>query len=115
MAMLLAVLAFALAFGALWFTAEVAKRVAAQGKLAMKPHLAPINAALNGADERIRALTDGLEAAEREIKILKAQLAITAGRNAATEPESAQPPAAVPFPAAPPQPSAVRMQRAYNA
>ena len=110
MAMLLAVLAFTLAFGALWFTAEVARRSSMQGKLAMKPHLAPINSALNGAEERIRTLTDGLEAAEKEIKILKAQLAMMNGKA-----EAEEMPLQSPFPGAAPHPSTARIQRAYNA
>jgi septal ring factor EnvC (AmiA/AmiB activator) len=63
-----------MAFGAFWFASEVAKRTEKRGQLAMKPHMEPVNAALQKADTKIRNLTKGLENAEREIAHLRAQL-----------------------------------------
>lgn len=75
MTTLLSALSFALAFGAFWFSSEVAKRSTMRGKLAMKPHLEPVTAALQKSELRIRQLSKGLEQAEREIQLLRAQVA----------------------------------------
>lgn len=72
MSMLVAVTAFAMALGALWFTGEVAKRADARGKALVKPHLANFSAALGRAEQQIRDLSRALEKAEAEIKELKA-------------------------------------------
>ena len=73
MTTLIAVISFAMALGALWFSSELAKRADARGKIAVKPHIAPMNEALRRAEERIRELSRGLEAASRDIKTLKAE------------------------------------------
>lgn len=72
MSMLVAITAFAMALGALWFTSEVAKRTDARGKALVKPHLTRFNAALGRAEQQIRDLSRALEKAEVEIKELKA-------------------------------------------
>ena len=72
MSMLVAVIAFTMALGALWFTSEAAKRVDTRGKLLVKPHMANFNAALTRAEQQIRDLSQSLERAEREINELKA-------------------------------------------
>ncbi len=74
MTTLLSALSFALAFGAFWFSSEVAKRSTIRSKLAMKPHLEPVTAALQKSELRIRQLTKGLEQAEREIQALRAEI-----------------------------------------
>lgn len=74
MTTLLSALSFALAFGAFWFASEVAKRSTMRGKLAMKPHLEPVTAALQKSELRIRQLSKGLEQAEREIQLLRTQI-----------------------------------------
>lgn len=75
MALLLAIIAFIMAFGALWFTSEVAKRGEVRDKRAVKPHLAPLSGALQRAEAQIRDLSRDLETAQHDIKVLKAALA----------------------------------------
>ncbi len=75
MTTLIAIISFAMALGALWFSSELAKRADAGGKIAVKPHIAPMNEALRRAEERIRELSRGLEAASHDIKALKAEKA----------------------------------------
>ncbi len=72
MAILLATIAFVLSMVALWFTSELARRTDGGAKLALKPHLASLNQALNRAEAQIRDLSRDLEVAQREIKILHA-------------------------------------------
>ncbi len=75
MATLIAVISFAMALGALWFSSELAKRAEAGNKIAVKPHLAPMHDALRRAEHRIRELSRGLEVAARDINTLKAEKA----------------------------------------
>ncbi|MEX0695445.1 MAG: hypothetical protein WD075_13430 [Rhodospirillales bacterium] len=71
MTTLLAVIAFAMALGALWFTSEIARRTDLLGQTALKPHVAPIEVALRRAEQQIRDLARDLENAERNIQTLK--------------------------------------------
>lgn len=75
MSMLVAVTAFAMALGALWFTSEVAKRADARGKSLIKPHLSNLNTALARAEQQIRDMARALEHAEAEIEELKSMRA----------------------------------------
>ncbi len=75
MTTLIAVISFAMALGALWFSSELAKRADARGKIAVKPHIASMNEALRRAEQKIRELSRGLEAAAHDIKILKVEKA----------------------------------------
>jgi phage shock protein A len=67
----LAIVAFAMALGALWFTSEIARRADINGQAALKPHVAPIENALKRAESQIRDLARNLDIAERNIKALK--------------------------------------------
>ncbi len=71
--MFMALSALAIALGALWFSSELARRSEAGGKLQVQPHMAPLREALHRAEARIHQLTRGLESAEREIALLKAE------------------------------------------
>lgn len=114
MTTLLSALSFALAFGAFWFSSEVAKRSTMRGKLAMKPHLEPVNAALQKSELRIRQLTKGLEQAEREIQILRAQVTQREPGNSRPE-DMAFPPQRAEVPADWDQERMFRPSGAYNA
>lgn len=70
MSIFLAIVAFFMAFGALWFTSEIARRFDARNQTAFQPHLAPLYDSLRRAERQIRDLTLGLEAAEREIQAM---------------------------------------------
>ncbi len=69
----LAIAAFFMAFGALWFTSEIARRTDALGQSAVKPHVTPLEKAISRAEMQISELTLGLEAAEKNIQALKAE------------------------------------------
>lgn len=71
MTTLLAIVAFAMALGALWFTSEIARRTDINGQTALKPHVAPIESALKRAESQIRDLARNLDIAERNIQALK--------------------------------------------
>jgi hypothetical protein len=70
MSIFLAIVAFFLAFGALWFTSEIARRLDLRNQAAFQPHLAPLHDSLRRAERQIRDLTLGLEAAERQIQAM---------------------------------------------
>lgn len=70
MSMLLAVIAFLMAFGALWFTSEVARRLDTNGQGDPKSQLAPMRESLRRAERQIRELTRGLDEAERKLRAL---------------------------------------------
>ncbi|MBO6950133.1 MAG: hypothetical protein JJ855_19340 [Rhodospirillales bacterium] len=67
MSILLAVVAFFMAFGALWFTSEIARRLDLKNQSALEPHIGPMQESLRRAERQIRELTLGLEAAEQKI------------------------------------------------
>lgn len=73
MSMFMALSALTIALGALWFTSELVRRNEAGGKLEVKPHVVPIQEALRRAEAKIHQLTRGLESAERQIALLKAE------------------------------------------
>jgi len=73
MSIFLAVVAFFMAFGALWFTSEVARRLDRRGRATLKPDLAPMQESLRHAEKQIRELAHGLDAAERQIRALNAR------------------------------------------
>ncbi|MCK5777911.1 MAG: hypothetical protein KAH11_03910 [Rhodospirillales bacterium] len=70
MSIFIAVVAFFMAFGALWFTSEIARRLDLKNQSAVKPHMGPMQESLRRAERQIRELTLGLEAAERKIRSL---------------------------------------------
>ncbi len=69
----LAIAAFVMALGALWFTSEIARRTDALGQSAVKPHVTPLEKALRRAEMQIRNLSHGLESAEKTIQALKTE------------------------------------------
>ncbi len=70
MSIFLAIVAFFMAFGALWFTSEIARRLDLRDRSALQPQLAPLHDSLRRAERQIRDLALGLEAAEREIQAM---------------------------------------------
>lgn len=70
MSIFLAVVAFFMAFGALWFTSEIARRLDLKNQSALEPHMGPMQDSLRRAERQIRELTLGLEAAEQRIRSL---------------------------------------------
>ncbi len=79
MAYLISVLAFCMAFGAIWFTAEAAKSADLRGKAAVKPHIAGLSETLRRVEDHARELERRLAAAERELKILKSDQPASGG------------------------------------
>lgn len=73
MTIFLAVIAFLMAFGALWFTSEIARRLDLRSQLVLKPNMAPVQDSLRRAEKQIRELTLGLQAAEQKINSLNAR------------------------------------------
>lgn len=77
MFMFMSILAFFMALAAFWFASEVAKRVDRRSKLLMQqqPNLDSVPmASLTRAEQQIRALTRGLESAQRDIAALQAEI-----------------------------------------
>ncbi|MGJ3258912.1 MAG: hypothetical protein ACFE0S_04850 [Rhodospirillales bacterium] len=70
MSIFLAIVAFFMAFGALWFTSEIARRLDLRNRAAFQPQLAPLHDSLRRAERQIRDLALGLEAAERQIQAM---------------------------------------------
>lgn len=71
MTAVLAFLAFIMAFGAIWFTAEALKRIDARNDVMLKPHLRKITASVDKNHETLLSLMKRLEQIERQVKILK--------------------------------------------
>ena len=57
----LAVLAFIIAFGSIWFTAEALKLIDAHNDAMLKPHLRKIHAVIDANHETLKSLTRRLE------------------------------------------------------
>lgn len=73
MAVFLAVIALLMAFGALWFTSEIARRLDLRSQAVLKPSMAPVQDSLRRAEKQIRELALGLQDAEQQIKTLNAR------------------------------------------
>ncbi|MBO6520840.1 MAG: hypothetical protein JJ900_07125 [Rhodospirillales bacterium] len=73
MSIFLAVVAFFMAFGALWFTSEIARRMDTSARAAGQPHMGPMQESLRRAERQIRDLALALESAERKIQLLDAR------------------------------------------
>lgn len=71
MTAVLAVLAFVMAFGAIWFTTEVLKRVDSRNEAWLKPHLRKINAAVDQNHETLLALKKRMDQLDHEVRMLK--------------------------------------------
>ena len=71
MTAVLAVLAFIIAFGSIWFTAEALKRIDAHNDAMIKPHLRKIHKVIEAKDETLKSLTRRLEQLEKQVHLLK--------------------------------------------
>jgi len=71
MTTVLAVLAFVMAFGAIWFTTEVLKRVDSRNDAWLKPHLNKINAVVIENQETLLTLRKRMDHFEHEVRMLK--------------------------------------------
>ncbi len=71
MTAVLAFLAFAMAFGAIWFTSEALKRVDVRNTAMLKPHLGKIHVSVDENKETIKSLKKRLDQMEKQVRILK--------------------------------------------
>jgi cell division protein FtsB len=71
MTAVLAVLAFVIAFGSIWFTSEALKRIDANNDAMLKPHLRKINAVVNANEETLKSLTRRFEKLEKQVHLLR--------------------------------------------
>ncbi|MCH7832636.1 MAG: hypothetical protein IIC55_07160 [Proteobacteria bacterium] len=71
MTTVLAVLAFLIAFGSIWFTTEALKRIDAHNDAVLKPHLGKIHALVDANDETLKSLTRRLGQLEKQVHLLK--------------------------------------------
>ncbi len=67
----LAFLAFAMAFGAIWFTSEALRRVDTRNTAMLKPHLGKIHVLVDENKETIKSLKKRLDQMEKQVRILK--------------------------------------------
>jgi len=71
MTTVIAILSFAMAFGAIWFTSEAVKRVDNNSDARLRPHFNKINKALDENRDAIRVLHARLEKLEKQVHLLK--------------------------------------------
>ena len=71
MTAVLAVLAFIIAFGSIWFTAEALKSIDAYNDAVLKPHLGKNHAMVDAIDKTLKSLTRRLEQLEKQVHLLK--------------------------------------------
>lgn len=67
----IAVLSFAMAFGAIWFTSEALKRVDSYNDARLKPHIGKVQRAIDEVQETVLSLRGRMEALEKDIRVLK--------------------------------------------
>jgi CBS-domain-containing membrane protein len=67
----IAVLSFAMAFGAIWFTSEAVKRTDNNHDARLRPYLRKFNQALDIDRDAMRALLARLEKLEKQVHLLK--------------------------------------------
>jgi CII-binding regulator of phage lambda lysogenization HflD len=71
MTTVIAVLSFAMAFGAIWFTSEAVKRLDNNNDAMLRPHFRKFDRALDENRDAIRALHARLEKLEKQVHLLK--------------------------------------------
>lgn len=71
MTTVIAVLSFAMAFGAIWFTSEAVKRTDNNHDARLRPRFAKIDKALDENRDAVRALHARLEKLEKQVHLLK--------------------------------------------
>lgn len=79
MGTVLAVFAFILSFGALWFTSEILKRIDGHTETAIKPHLKAFETSLGNHTDALDRLSRRMDTLEVDVRTLKAQSQSTAG------------------------------------
>lgn len=76
MTTVIAVLSFAMAFVAIWFTSEAVKRVDNNSDARLRPYFGKINKALDDNRDAVRALHARLEKLEKQVHLLKLAAAV---------------------------------------
>lgn len=71
MTTVIAVLSFAMAFVAIWFTSEAVKRVDNNSDARLRPYFRKINQALDENRDTVRAMHARLEKLEKQVRLLK--------------------------------------------
>ena len=71
MTAVIGVLAFVMAFGAIWFTSEAVKRVDTRNDTMLRPHFRKINAAIDENYQAVKSLQDRLAKLEKQVHILR--------------------------------------------
>ena len=79
MGTVLAVFAFILSFGALWFTSEILKRIDGHTETAIKPHLKAFETSLGNHADALDRLSRRMDTLEVDVRTLKAQGQSTVG------------------------------------
>ena len=79
MTAVIGVLAFVMAFGAIWFTSEAVKRVDTRNDTMLRPHFRKINAALDENQNAVRTLQARMAKLEKQVHILKLNAEIPPG------------------------------------
>lgn len=91
MTMFLALIALLLAFGALWFTSEIARKIDMRGQISINPNAHTLQESLRHTERQIRELKRGLQAAERKLQTLDTRNASLEGDyNELKAPETGQ-------------------------
>lgn len=71
MTTVIAVLSFAMAFGAIWFTSEAVKRTDNNHDARLRPYFGKVNKALDENRDAVRVLHARLEKLEKQVHLLK--------------------------------------------
>lgn len=71
MTAVIGVLAFVMAFGAIWFTSEAVRRVDTRNETMLRPHFRKINKAIDENHEAVRSLLARLAKLEKQVHTLK--------------------------------------------
>lgn len=85
MTAVIAVLAFIMAFAAIWFTSEAVKRIDTRNEAMLRPHFRKINAVIDANHMALQALRARVDQMEKQVRTLK----LHAELPAATEQEAA--------------------------
>ena len=71
MTAVIAVLAFTMAFAAIWFTSEAVKRVDTRNEAMLRPHFRKVNAAIDANHTALRSLQARVDQLEKQVRTLK--------------------------------------------
>lgn len=78
MTAVIAVLAFTMAFAAIWFTSEAVKRVDTRNEAMLRPYFRKINATIDANHKALRSLQARVDQMEKQIHTLKLQAEVPA-------------------------------------